>query len=89
MKAINWDILMVFAGSVVLGLAIQKTGIAERLAFGILEEAQGRIFERFVKLNDFVQGTGLGLSGSAYLSKAAFHIHFDVRDHSLSKLKFG
>ena len=37
MKAINWDILMVFAGSVVLGLAIQKTGIAERLAFGILE----------------------------------------------------
>ncbi len=37
MKAINWEILMVFAGSVVLGLAIQKTGIAERLAFGILE----------------------------------------------------
>ena len=36
MKAINWDILMVFAGSVVLGLAIQKTGIAEQLAFGIL-----------------------------------------------------
>ena len=37
MKAINWDILMVFAGSVVLGIAIQKTGIAERLAFGILD----------------------------------------------------
>ena len=37
MKAINWDILMVFAGSVVLGLAIQKTGIAEWLAFGILD----------------------------------------------------
>ncbi len=37
MKAINWDILMVFAASVVLGLAIQKTGIAERLAFGILD----------------------------------------------------
>ena len=37
MKAINWEILMVFAGSVVLGLAIQKTGIAERLAFGILD----------------------------------------------------
>jgi len=37
MKAINWDILMVFAGSVVLGLAIQKTGIAERLAMGILD----------------------------------------------------
>ena len=37
MKAINWDILMVFSASVVLGLAIQKTGIAERLAFGILD----------------------------------------------------
>ena len=37
MKAINWDILMVFAGSVVLGTAIQKTGIAERMAFGILD----------------------------------------------------
>ena len=37
MKAINWEILMVFAGSVVLGLAIQKTGIAQQLAFGILD----------------------------------------------------
>ena len=36
MKAINWDIIMVFACSVVLGLAIQKTGIAEQLATGIL-----------------------------------------------------
>jgi di/tricarboxylate transporter len=36
MHSINWDIIMVFAGSVVLGLAIQKTGIAERLALGIL-----------------------------------------------------
>ena len=37
MRAINWDILMVFAGSAVLGLAIQNTGIAERLAVGILD----------------------------------------------------
>ena len=37
MKSINWDILMVFASSVVLGMAIQKTGIAERMAFGILD----------------------------------------------------
>lgn len=36
-KSINWEILVVFAGSVVLGLAIQKTGIAERMATGILE----------------------------------------------------
>lgn len=37
MKAINWEILMVFAGSVVLGIAIQKTGIAEQLAYSILD----------------------------------------------------
>ena len=37
MRAVNWEILMVFAGSAVLGLAIQKTGIAERLALGILD----------------------------------------------------
>ena len=37
MKSISWDILMVFAASVVLGTAIQKTGIAERMAFGILD----------------------------------------------------
>jgi len=37
MKSINGEILMVFAGSVVLGLALQKTGVAERLAFGILD----------------------------------------------------
>ncbi len=37
MKAINWEILMVFAGSAVLGLAIQKTGIAEWMANSILE----------------------------------------------------
>ena len=37
MKSINWDIIMVFAGSVVLGVAIQKTGIAERLALDILD----------------------------------------------------
>ena len=37
MKAINWNVLMIFAGSVVLGLAIQKTGIAERLALSILD----------------------------------------------------
>ncbi len=36
-RAINWEILMVFAGSAVLGLAIQKTGIAEWLANGILD----------------------------------------------------
>ena len=29
---------------------------------GIPKEDQNKIFERFVKLNDYVQGTGLGLN---------------------------
>ena len=37
MRSINWDILMIFACSTVLGIAIQKTGIAERMAVGILD----------------------------------------------------
>lgn len=37
MRSINWDILMIFACSAVLGLAIQKTGIAERMASGIMD----------------------------------------------------
>jgi di/tricarboxylate transporter len=37
MRSINWDILMVFACSAVLGLAIEKTGIAERMTNGILD----------------------------------------------------
>lgn len=36
MKSINWNILMVFAGSVVLGTAIEKTGLAQMMANGIL-----------------------------------------------------
>ena len=37
MRSINWDILMIFACSAVLGVAIQKTGIADRMATGILD----------------------------------------------------
>lgn len=36
-KSINWNILMVFAGSVVLGTAIEKTGLAQMMATGILD----------------------------------------------------
>ena len=35
-KSIDWSILMVFAGSVVLGTAITKTGLAELLATSVL-----------------------------------------------------
>ncbi|MCR5043706.1 MAG: anion permease [Bacteroidaceae bacterium] len=36
MKAIDWNILMIFAGSVVIGTAIQKTGMAEVMANGMM-----------------------------------------------------
>ena len=39
-----------------LHIYVRDTGI------GIPEDQQDRIFERFVKLNDFSQGVGLGLS---------------------------
>ncbi len=42
MKAIDWNILMVFAGSVVIGTAIQKTGIAEAIANGMLSLCNDR-----------------------------------------------
>lgn len=42
MKAIEWNILMIFAGSVVIGVAIQKTGIAEAIASGLMAVCQGR-----------------------------------------------
>ena len=35
-QSINWEILMIFAGSVCLGSAIQETGLAELTAQGIL-----------------------------------------------------
>ena len=35
-KAINWEVLLVFAGSVCLGTAIEKTGLATILANGLL-----------------------------------------------------
>lgn len=36
MKAIDWNILMIFAGSVVIGTAIQKTGLADAMAKGVM-----------------------------------------------------
>lgn len=42
MKAIEWNILMIFAGSVVIGVAIQKTGIAEAIAAGLMDVCHGR-----------------------------------------------
>ena len=37
MNSINWNLLASLAGSIVLGLAIQKTGIADRISHAILQ----------------------------------------------------
>ncbi len=42
LKAIDWNILMVFAGSVVIGTAIEKTGIAADLAKGVMTLCNGK-----------------------------------------------
>ena len=52
-------------GHIKTGYRYENDGLyvyCEDTGDGIPKEAQGKIFERFVKLNDFVQGTGLGLS---------------------------
>ena len=41
-KSIDWSVLMIFAGSVVIGTAIQKTGVAEALANGVMHVCGGR-----------------------------------------------
>lgn len=52
-------------GHIKAGYRYENDGLyiyCEDTGEGIPKEAQGKIFERFVKLNDFIQGTGLGLS---------------------------
>ena len=83
MKAVNWDILMVFAGSVVLGIAIQKTGIAERLAFGILDVCGS---------NPIVVMTAICLVGTfitEFISNtAAGAMFFPIMYHAAEKLGY-
>jgi len=42
MKSIDWSLLMIFAGSVVIGNAIEKTGIATFLANGVMSVCGSR-----------------------------------------------
>jgi di/tricarboxylate transporter len=83
MRAINWDILMIFAGSAVLGLAIQKTGIAEWLANGILDVCG---------TNPIVVMTAVCLVGTfatEFISNtAAGAIFFPIMFHAAEKLGY-
>ena len=84
MKAINWEILMVFAGSVVLGIAIQKTGIAERLAFGILDVCGDNpivvmtaIFFVGTFLTEFISNTAAGAMFFPIMYQAAEKLGYE------------
>lgn len=52
-------------GHIRMGFRIEGEGLfvyVEDTGIGIEKEKQGKVFERFYKLNDFAQGTGLGMS---------------------------
>ena len=84
MKSIDWDILMVFAGSVVLGIAIQKTGIAERLAYGILDVCGTNpiivmtgicLVATFI--TEFISNTAAGAMFFPIMYEAALHLGYE------------
>lgn len=62
------------AGYIRIGYATEKNGIriyVEDSGLGIPEEMHQMVFNRFQKLDDFVQGTGLGLTISKAIVEAA------------------
>ena len=84
MESINWDILMVFAGSVVLGLAIQKTGIAERLAYSILDVCgtnpiivMTAICFVGTFITEFISNTAAGAMFFPIMYEAAIHLGYE------------
>ena len=84
MRAINWEILMVFAGSAVLGLAIQNTGIAERLAFGILDVCGSNPIVVMAAIcfvgtfiTEFISNTAAGAMFFPITYQAAVHLGYE------------
>ena len=84
MKAINWEILMVFAGSVVLGVAIQKTGIAEWLAYRTLDVCgtnplvvMTAICFVATFITEFISNTAAGAMFFPIMYEAAIHLGYE------------
>ena len=84
MRSINGEILMVFAGSVVLGLAMEKTGIAERMAFGILDVCGSNPIVVMAAIclvgtfiTEFVSNTAAGAIFFPIMYQAALHLGYD------------
>ena len=62
------------SGYIRMGYSVEKDGIrfyVEDTGTGIPKELQDRVFGRFQKLNEFVQGTGLGFAISRAIVEAA------------------
>lgn len=84
MKSINWSILMVFAGSAVLGLAIQKTGLAELLATSILNVCGTNPFVVMIAvclvatfITEFISNTAAGAMFFPIMWEAAEQLGYD------------
>ena len=67
MKAIDWKLVMIFAGSVVIGTAIERTGIADVIARGLMSISGNRpllvmIFMCFAAtiVTEFISNTAAG-----------------------------
>ena len=84
MDAVEWDILMVFAGSVALGLAIQNTGVAERMAKGLLSICGSNpivvmaavcLVATFV--TEFISNTAAGAMFFPIMYEAAHHLGYE------------
>ncbi|MBR2285283.1 MAG: anion permease [Paludibacteraceae bacterium] len=84
MKSINWEILMVFAGSVVLGVAIEKTGIAEWLAYRTLDVCgtnpiivMTAICFIATFITEFISNTAAGAMFFPIMYEAANHLGYE------------
>lgn len=86
MKSIDWNILLVFSCSVVLGLAIQKTGIAERMAMGILDVCGTHPLVVMVAVclvatfaTEFISNTAAGAIFFPIMYEAAIQLGYDPK----------
>lgn len=83
-KCINWNVLMVFAGSVSLGVAIDKSGLAVMIANGLMEVCAGNpllvlggICLLGTSLTEFISNTACSamLAPIAFSSAAAMGVN--------------
>jgi di/tricarboxylate transporter len=82
MKSIEWNILMIFVGSVVIGTAIEKTGVAEAIANGLLSVCGGHPLLVMIAMcfagtfiTEFISNTACGAIFCPIVYEAAVSMH--------------